>query len=126
MKNKEKYREKILEYKGSEFCEVFIEQLVLKPLGLSCPITCSQCNMVTALWLDEEYKEPETDWSKVAIDTPILVSNDGDIWSKRYFSRYENGKVHAFDLGRTNWSKDNDDNDSIWKYVKLAVLEEKK
>lgn len=28
------------------------------------------------------------DWSKVAVDTPVLVSNDNKEWIKRYFARY--------------------------------------
>lgn len=29
-------------------------------------------------WLQEEYKEPEVDWSKVEVDTPILVRDYED------------------------------------------------
>ena len=47
------------------------------------------------------------DWSTVKIDTKILVMNcDEDIWRKRYFACYENGKVYAFDSGKTSWSAD--------------------
>ncbi len=45
------------------------------------------------------------DWSTVKVDTKILVKNSDDgIWRKRYFACYENGKVHAFDSGKTSWS----------------------
>ena len=37
-----------------------------------------------------EPEEPEVDWSKVEVDTPILVRNtDNEEWNKRYFARYE-------------------------------------
>lgn len=49
------------------------------------------------------------DWSKVPVDTPILVKdNYGDCWHKRYFAKYENGVVFAFSCGSTKWSNDGD------------------
>lgn len=50
--------------------------------------------------------ETEIDWSKVVIDTPILVSNDGNKWLNRYFAKYTGGKVYAFANGSTSWSFD--------------------
>ena len=45
------------------------------------------------------------DWSTVEVDTKILVKNyDDGIFRKRYFACYENGKVYAFDSGKTSWS----------------------
>lgn len=36
------------------------------------------------------------DWSKVAVDTPILVrDNIFSKWAKRYFAKYENGRVYS-------------------------------
>lgn len=49
------------------------------------------------------------DWSKVPVDTPILVKdNYEDCWHKRYFAKYENGVVFAFSYGSTQWSNDGD------------------
>ena len=72
----------------------------------------------TILWLDEEYTEPEVDWSKVENDTPILVrrSDDG-CWKKRYFAKVENDKVIAWNYGRTSW---NNNGCSAWEQAKLA------
>ena len=65
--------------------------------------------------------ETEIDWSKVVIDTPILVSNDGNKWLNRYFAKYTGGKVYAFANGSTSWSFGKKDYKIIdWKYVKLA------
>lgn len=58
------------------------------------------------------------DWSKVAVDTPILVSKDKIKWKKRYFAKYEGGSVFAFRNGATSWSDDGWPFD--WNYVKLA------
>ena len=77
----------------------------------------------TALWLAEEYTEPEVDWSKVAVDTPILVRNAKfEKWRKRYFAKFENGKVYAWNDGCTSW---NAGASLDWKYAKLAEEAEK-
>lgn len=60
------------------------------------------------------------DWSKVAVDTPILVGNDNKTWFKRYFARYKDGKVYAWLNGKTSWSSINEFSFGNWKYAKLA------
>lgn len=123
MKNREKYREKILNYKRGEFCDNFIKQNILKPLGIKCiEISCSQCDLICQMWLEEECKEqePEVDWSKVPVDTPILVRESGrDRWVKRHFAKYEDGMVFAWRSGSTSWSNQSGC-PSWWKYAKLA------
>ena len=44
------------------------------------------------------------DWSKVAVDTPIIVKEICSIELRRYFKEYKNGKVYYFGDGRTSWS----------------------
>ena len=71
---------------------------------------------------EKECKEPEVDWSKVKVDTPILVrqGKNGE-WLERHFAKYENGDVYAWVDGQTSWTGA----DEIkWKYVKLAEDEE--
>jgi hypothetical protein len=68
----------------------------------------------------EEKKEPPVDWSKVAVDTPILVSNSGNYWYRRYFAKYINGKVCSFSQGATSWSNNNGMPLCEWEYAKLA------
>lgn len=61
------------------------------------------------------------DWSKTKIDTPILVrGNENSDWLKRYFAKYENGKVFAWNSGLTSWSADAENYISKWEYAKLA------
>lgn len=79
------------------------------------------CDMNKIKWLVAEYTEPEVDWTKVAVDTPILVKEMGDNWLKRYFAKYENGKVYAFVEGGTSWSREGQY--LSWKYAKLAEVE---
>ena len=69
--------------------------------------------------------EAETDWSKVAVDTPIYVREDEtDEWSPRYFTKYENGMVFAWDDGMTSFSAEHDERYTGWACAKLAEVEE--
>lgn len=132
MKNYEKYAEEIKSMDTtSQACSKFIVPKILEPLGKSCGIvSCSECQLLQSLWLLEEYeepKEPEIDWSKVKIDTPILVrDNENNVWVKRYFAKYENGIVFAWEYGRTSWSSNSTDKVTVtkWKYAKLAETED--
>ena len=121
MKNYEKYADKIREYKGDSFCADFVKPNILK--SEDCGIDCTKCRMLQVFWLMEEYEEPEVDWSKVEVDTPILVRDfEGSDWFRRHFAKYENGTVYAWDGGDTSWS--GEDVMTEWKYAKLAESEE--
>ena len=49
--------------------------------------------------------EDKTDWNKVEVDTKVLVRNNPNgKWVKRYFAKYEDGKVYVFKNGRTSWN----------------------
>lgn len=62
-------------------------------------------------------------WSKVAVDTPILVSFDGCNWVKKYFAKVQNNTVYAFDNGATSWSVSNVEYCvTPWIYAKLAEV----
>lgn len=62
------------------------------------------------------------DWSKVPVDTPILVSNDNKEWIKRYFARYEDGNVYGWLNGKTSWTAVCEFSVGHWNYVKLAEV----
>ena len=123
MKNYEKYADKIKKYKVSKdeyFCNEFIIPHILKKD--SCAgIGCEHCHMLQTIWLLKDYEEPEepeTDWSDVNVDTPILVrQGKTSDWLERHFAKYENGNVYAWVDGQTSWTGA----DEIkWKYAKLA------
>lgn len=86
------------------------------------------CTLNRMKWLVSEYVEPEIDWSKVPIDTPVLISGDGKEWYRRYFSGVdENGSPTVFCCGATRWSSKNyDENENTWNvnHIKLAEVEE--
>jgi hypothetical protein len=109
-----------------------------QPHICKCGIMCDEClfdnhnfscSNDALNWLFTEYKEEkeelEVDWSKVKVDTPILVK---DIlkseWIKRYFAKYENGRVYVWKEGKTSWSAVNEHDVNSWKYAKLAEREE--
>lgn len=81
--------------------------------------------MLQLLWLLEDYKEPETDWSKVEVDTPILVRDfEDEVWERRYFAKYEDGIVYTWKDALTSWTVLYDEDVTGWKYAKLAESEE--
>ena len=121
MKNYEKYADEIRGYRGCEFCEAFIIPNILKSDNCA-GMTCYKCRMLQMLWLLEDYKEPEVDWSKVEVDTPILVrDNEDGKWIRSYFATYDDGVVYAWNSGRTSWSEEYT---TGWKCAKLAETEE--
>lgn len=80
-----------------------------------------RCTQKRLEWLQQEYKESEVDWSKVEIDTPILVrDNEDEEWKERYFAGYLKGKILAFADKTSSKSYA-----SIypWNYAKLAEQE---
>ena len=124
MKNYEMYADEIRKYNANSFCSDFIKPNILKTEDCG-GVACDKCHMLQMLWLLEDYEEPETDWSKVKIDTPILVRTDeATPWVRRYFAKYEDGMVYVWNLGRTSWSATNDKDVSAWPYAKLAESEE--
>lgn len=82
------------------------------------------CSEERKKWLNEEYIEPKVDWSKVPVDTPVLVSINGVDWFKRHFAKTINGEVRTWAKGATSWSADDDNDVSLWTYVKLAESKE--
>ena len=64
------------------------------------------------------------DWSKVPVDTPILVKDFKEYnWERRYFAKVENDKVYAWDGGATSWSVGNSKYCfTSWRHAKLAEV----
>ena len=121
MKNYEKYADEIRKYKGDNFCIDFVLPNIME--SNDCSGNCDVCRIVQMIWFMEECKEPETDWNKVEIDTPILVrQNEDGEWIRRHFAKYENGKVYVWSDGYTSWSSEGDM--VIWNFAKLAEIEE--
>ena len=122
MKNYEKYADKIKNYGYDSFCDDFIQPYILKQNG--CGMDCEQCNMIQMIWLMQEYEEPKVDWSKVKVDTPVLVRDgENNTWQRSYFAKYEDGFVYTWIAGATSWTAvgyEKGGNVYRWNYAKLA------
>lgn len=124
MKNRERFKDELIEACMKEVEGRFFDKYI-RP--------CYNCDewqyfsdeagaILTALWLDEEYQEPEVDWSKVNVDDPILVRDgDDEEWNRAHFACYEDGKVHAWSGGKTSWTASSY---MYWQQAKLAEPQE--
>lgn len=132
MTNKEKYGDKIIELATN----TALFGLKNGKPAICKEIKCEDCDFYESdsckgstynfrEWLNSEYVEPPVDWSKVAVDTPILVRDSvGGMWVRRYFAKYENGIVYAWENGATSWSA-HISNITDWGMAKLAESEDK-
>lgn len=131
MTNREKFAEQILDIAcgGSR---IAVNKATLEPIAcyeLECKDclfnthSYVHCGDKTEKWANSEYVEPPVDWSKVAVDTPILVRVGANLeWIKRYFAKYENGTVFAWSDGTTSWSSEG--HTTAWKLAKLPEKEQ--
>ena len=100
-------------YKGKEHCSQWSDRI-----DASC--TCfteenQQIDIAEYLGI--------VDWSKVKVDTPILVREmDGVPWKKRYFAFFDGRIVQAWKYGATSWSIENKRDIISWPYAKLAEV----
>ena len=63
------------------------------------------------------------DWSKVPVDTPVLVRDFENMkWGKRHFAFFKDGKVYTWDGGVTSWTCVNPNCVMSWMYAKLAEV----
>ena len=73
---------------------------------------------------EKECKESKVDWSKVEVDTPILVRDgENNEWQRSYFAKYEDGFVYTWIAGATSWTAKG--NMYKWRFAKLAESEDK-
>lgn len=130
MTNREKYAEQILDIAVTgnsialDKCGILHKCSVLKcgdctfgDLG-----DCQSCYEKVKEWSEKEYVEPPVvDWSKVPVDTKILVrDSENETWKKRHFAKFENGKIFAWANGVTSFSVYNSDFTKEWNQGKLA------
>lgn len=129
MLNKEKYMDELMKYacEGSRFAVLKYSGDFEKCANVACVMCIFDgnsdcCSKARMRWIEQEY-EPYIDWSKVPVDTPILVKNtENDDWTNRYFAEYKNETVFAWYDGATSWSSRN--NKCPWRYAKLAERKE--
>ena len=123
LKNREKFKDELLERCTSGDFDTFFDKYIL-PTYHRCTYsntTFDKIMILTMLWLDEEYQEPEMDWSNVKTDDPILVRDGDEEWNRAHFAYYKNGKVYAWSGGKTSWTASSY---MHWEQAKLAELQE--
>lgn len=138
MKNREKYKAKIikmiLEGKTCDFIEDFVFPQYIDGKG-DCEgycqsRSCESCSKLFAFWLDEEYTEPpkpEVDWSKVPVDTLVRVRNrESEDWRLMYFKELRTDYVFKMHItwkdGKTSKTAEGDC--VGWQYCELVEDED--
>lgn len=82
------------------------------------------CKNIKKKWLDQPAFDPEKDidWSKVPVDTPVLVNLNPDEEFRRYFFCKENDDepttFRTFANGRTSWTA-GEGGYAYWPHCKL-------
>lgn len=121
MTNREAYKDK-----PDEMLSAFLAAVEGKPVHCE-DMDCQECDFrgkcpvrekCVIDWLNAEYQEPTVDWSKVPIDTPVLVSDTGETWIRRHFYKIDkHGRLLTYAFGRTSWSAECAVEQ--WTYMKL-------
>lgn len=105
----------------------FIKQTVFKRDDCS-GVTCSECSKKVKEWLQQPYVEApiEIDWTKVPVDTPVIVVGNSGVEYRRHFAKFQDNYVYAFDKGYTSWSapKVSEDYISMWSNYRLVRPED--
>lgn len=131
MLNKEKFKDKIVELAccGHDFAlkdgkVVDCQDMPCRECGFSSSTNILCCGANRKNWANSEYEE-YVDWSKVPVDTKILVRDDvRESWTPRHFAgiEREHGFICTFEWGGTSFTSYG--KTRLWKYAKLYKEEE--
>lgn len=126
MRNIDKYKDELLLNTIAYAVAVDKQTRKIKPCNGNDCRDClfnkpTGCDGLKLEWLQAEYEEPEVDWSKIEVDTPIYVRQyeDND-WVRRHFAKYENGRVCAWSNGTTSHTAEDKKYYTRWEYAELA------
>lgn len=108
MINFEKYGEEALD----DLCH-FVSNFNIN----ACSNDCNDCIKKAKEWLLKEYKN-KTDWSKVPIDTPILVWDNPEYKCKRHFAGIKYNEITTYSDGGTSWTSKDDL--EYWAFAELV------
>lgn len=129
MTNKEKYKEQIFniacQHQRCAIVRTEHFRLRFQPCNATQCRTCifynntGGCRKVFMEWLEKDANE--FDWSKVEVDTKILVSCNNKTWHKAYFAFYdvENGSICVFPGGKTSFTNEDCNGYLYYPYAKL-------
>lgn len=130
MKNREKYRDEILNSvfrgKGEEYCK-FAKKNVLPNLtdctNGECEelYSCGLCRDIFAFWLEEEYEEPEVDWSKVPVDTLVRVRDRlNEDWKLAFFKGFYPLEEFKFATWKNAETSKTGHDYEVWMFCELV------
>lgn len=105
----------------------FVENTIFKEFGIAPSETrmrVHDVDIVINKWLDMEHVEG-LDWSKVEVDTPIIVTVEAVGELKRYFAKFKNGRVWYYADGRDSWTSENYQIANKYESVRLATPEDR-
>lgn len=133
MKNREKYKNELMDVIKTDgrMCGFVKKHEVFRMFGKDsksyCKMTCVTCGVALNLWLDEEYEEPEVDWSNVPVDTLVRVRDfEIEEWTLRYFKGIDEeapgSRFMAWDGGSTSITSNGEY--TYWKYCELVEDED--
>ena len=110
MTNYEYWKDELLKIWKSGINFGLVDGIPQSCLDISC-VNCAFCNnskISCALhrkeWLDVNYIQYETDWSKVPIDTPVKVICNGAILPRYYAGLTKRGNPRFYANGRTSYT----------------------
>ena len=70
--------------------------------------------------LDFTEYTPPTDWSKVKVDTKVLVRDwDDSEWIPKYFAKVEANRVYVWNSGRTSFTSRDEEDYTSYNQAKL-------
>jgi len=70
--------------------------------------------------LDFTIYTPPTDWSKVEVDTKVLVRDwDDSEWIPKYFAEVEANRVYVWNSGRTSFTSRDEEDYTSYNQTKL-------
>ena len=126
MNKAEKYKEQIVKILMETGYNIAVNKETDEPM--SCENGCTKCKfyynkhrscyILRTEWLNEEHN-PYTIPLDTPVDTKVLVSTDGNLWYKRYFSHFSNDERKPYAClydGVTSWV---DTSTFNWEYCKL-------
>lgn len=90
---------------------------------------CDKEKTAILTWMKEEYIDPaeRIDWSKVAIDTPVLVRNgESDVWENAHYAGWKIDEICVFPNGKTSYTFSENDKKNVglitYKHARLAEV----
>lgn len=137
MKNREKFRDKILNSvfrgNGEAYCE-FAKKNVLPNLS-DCTNgeceelhSCGLCRAIFSFWLDEEYTEPpkpEVDWYHVPVDTLVRVRDSlNKDWKLAFFKGFYPHKEFKFATWKNAETSKTGHDYEAWMFCELVEDED--